>query len=234
MRGPATARRVVTCCLAVAAVVGLPAEAGAHAIDPGAAIVRVDGAEVRLSITPPAAAFPDADANGDGRIDDTELSAARADVLAMFHDSVRLRAGDPDRTSAPTVTFDDVLVPHDHNGGPEGSNLWFVVQYRFAEPPLPLRFEYRLAGGPIEVTVGDVTGVEPEEPGTPIEASVIGRGAVSVDEPVVLFAPETPASQDDGGAATRGPWIWAGAALVVVVVALIAFRRSGRARARGG
>lgn len=206
---------------AVGMLFATPGAARGHAVDDGSAVLRVDGEEVRLSITPPAEAFPRADANRDGRIDGSELRAARDGVLATFHESVRLRSERQGEVSEPSVEFEDVLVPHAHDGRSESSSLWFVAHYRFAGSALPLRLEYELGGGPIDVTVGDVTGVVHEGRGGPVVPTVVGHGRVSAAEPVAVFAPERSDQEDEREAGAARPWLWAaGAVLALVLLAL--------------
>ncbi|MFM7203087.1 MAG: hypothetical protein ACKO6N_20050 [Myxococcota bacterium] len=137
--------------MAVGLVLGwmLTARLGwAHGVGPGQAQLLLDGATVKLTLTPYLESVKELDLDRDGLLTREELSRMRAQVLERVQKQVVLK---DERGREPVRIFADALVGRDHHEGTEGAFLKLVLTYRWPEVPQKLTLRYALFNGQKDV-----------------------------------------------------------------------------------
>ena len=101
--------------------------AAAHGIDAHRVQVELDGAVVRVAVTPGVDAFPGADQNGDAILDRAEVAAARSTIRARVESALHLEGADGE---APTCEPASISTVGDGAGHVRAS-----LRCTFPSPP---------------------------------------------------------------------------------------------------
>lgn len=120
----------------------------AHGVGPGQAQLLLEGASVKLTLTPYLESVQELDLDRDGLLSREELSRVRAQVLERVQKQVVLK---DERGRVPARVFADALVGRDHHEGTEGAFLKLVLTYRWPEAPQKLTLRYALFHGQKDV-----------------------------------------------------------------------------------
>jgi hypothetical protein len=131
----------------------------AHGVG-GHDLARWSGDTLRLTLAPPAAAFPEADLDGDGRISKEELSAVRGELKARILEEIQVV---DDAGLEGEVGLVDLL------SDPDGEHLTALIQLRWEIPPETLSIDMSgFSGAPaamqVAVEPADASGVGPLSP----------------------------------------------------------------------
>ncbi len=200
----------------VALLIPLLSIALAHGLDAQQLQLELEGAALRVSLTPGVALFGAADTNADGALDRAEVAAARADIRARVADGLSMV--DPDGVAA---VCDDVSVSTIGNGAPH-----VRVTLRCALPSAPEGLTLRardLGDAPYRVEAVRLRRVDDarwEAVDGSVRAELPGNGQVT------LFGAPPPSAH-----AAAVPWLARGAASLLF---LAAARLALRLRARPG
>lgn len=124
--------------------VALATRASAHLMVAQHGTVNVVGNGAFLVLSVPAAAFPFADEDGDGRLSPLELQRHQSDVGAAVQAGARLLEGD---TARPLEGMLFSLTPDELAPAEVGAQLVVLGRFALATPGEPLRFELTLFGG---------------------------------------------------------------------------------------
>ncbi len=110
----------------VALLIPLLSAALAHGLDAQQVQLELEGAALRVSLTPGVALFGAADANADGVLDRAEVAAARADIRARVAGGLTMLDAD-----GAAAACDDVAVSTIGNGAP---HVRVTLRCGFADP----------------------------------------------------------------------------------------------------
>lgn len=139
--------------IAVSGALVAAAPAWGHGMNKGQMVLRMSGDTVYVQATPDSAIFERFDDNRDGHLSRTEVSAHRAEMIAMFERGFQLT--DPSGQAGERI-FADLGVSHGHGHG-HGAHVSIQLRYRWSEPPGHLGVTYTLGEqAPLKVTAQQV------------------------------------------------------------------------------
>lgn len=101
-----------------------------HGVDHDQVLIDVDGPKARVTLTPRATTFPWADDDGDGALSVDEIRAHRARIDAAV--ATGFQIVDQQGRSG-TITFADVVRPHDFGHGHGGQHLRVIQHHTFPD-----------------------------------------------------------------------------------------------------
>lgn len=125
--------------LALAAALFAPGAVHAHGQGVGRAVLRLAGDTAYLTATPDARSFPHCNQDGDSALSSEEVQACRQQLLADFAGVLAITNT---QGQVGQVVFEDVGVPHAHEGDHAPEHVRFTLRYRWESPPESLTVRY--------------------------------------------------------------------------------------------
>jgi len=118
--------------------------AAAHGLPPDRALLHIYGSMATLTVTPPIAALPEVDRDGNGTLSADEAHRGCEALKPILGANLKVSA---DR-GMPALLSCSVLSTHHHHGDVgEPTSMTIVLQFRWSAPPQSVELTYDLFSG---------------------------------------------------------------------------------------